>query len=184
MFPLHTVLFPGGLLALRVFEARYLDMVADCLKTRRGFGAVLIREGNEVGTAAVPYEVGTLAKIVDWDARPGGLLEVRVLGAQRLRILSCHVLDNHLSEGCVHLLPPEAPEPLPQNYVPLRELLRSFLERLGPPYTEVPPAYDDAGWVGSRLAELLPIDLRDKQRLLLEQPLERLAILSSWLAEV
>jgi len=76
LFPLHTVLFPGGPLPLRIFEARYLDMVSDCLKRDRGFGVVLIEQGREVGEAASCHEVGTLARIIDWDKRDHGLLEI------------------------------------------------------------------------------------------------------------
>ena len=83
LFPLHTVLFPGGLLPLRIFESRYLDMISDCLRNDRGFGVCLISAGREVGDGAECFDVGTLARIQDWDSTPDGLLGIIARGEQR-----------------------------------------------------------------------------------------------------
>jgi len=87
LFPLGTVMFPGGPLALRIFEARYIDLVRRCMRDSSGFGIVLIREGQEAGGPAVTYDVGTLARIVDFSQQPDGLLGIRAMGERRFRIL-------------------------------------------------------------------------------------------------
>ena len=86
LFPLGTVLFPGGPLPLRIFEPRYLDMVSDCLRNDKAFGVCLIKDGREVGEPAQPFDVGTMAKIVDWDRTDDGLLAITALGTSRFRI--------------------------------------------------------------------------------------------------
>src|SRR6185503_19392245 len=88
LFPLNTVLFPGGVLPLRVFEARYLDMTRDCMKSGTPFGVCLIHEGSEVGAPAVPRSVGCTATITDWDMQQLGVLNLRTRGERRFRILS------------------------------------------------------------------------------------------------
>ena len=104
LFPMNTVLFPGGTLPLKIFEARYLDMVSMCLRSRQQFGVCLISSGKEVGGSAECYEIGTLAKIVDWDRRDDGLLEIVVEGRQRFRLLEQRERPNHLAEGDVQLI--------------------------------------------------------------------------------
>lgn len=91
LFPLSTVLFPGGRLPLQIFEPRYIDLVRDCLRTNQGFGLVGIKEGREAGTAATPWHVGTLARIVDWDQGANGLLNILVEGGERFDILETRV---------------------------------------------------------------------------------------------
>lgn len=166
LFPLNTVLFPGGPLALRVFEARYLDMISRCLKEESGFGVVLIREGSEVGPAPVVHEVGTLVGISYWERRDDGLLGITVRGEQRFRIRACEVGKDQLITAAVELLPPEPVVPLDQEYAPLATLLKEILEQLDHPYVTLPRHLDDTAWVADRLAELLPIPLAQKQDLL------------------
>ena len=182
LFPLHTVLFPGGVLPLRIFEPRYLDMVSDCMKHNSGLGICLIREGKEVGQAAVTYEVGTLARIGYFDRRPDGLLGITVNGESRFRIVASEVMPNQLIRAEVELLAPEASPPLPPEALPLQELLRSILEQLEYPYAKLEPRFDDACWVGARLTELLPFKLEAKQYLLqLDDPMLRLERLRAML---
>jgi Lon protease-like protein len=177
LFPLQTVLLPGGPLALRVFEPRYVDMVARCLRGSNRFGVVAIREGLEVG-AATPYEAGTTAEIVDWQAEPGGLLGIRVLGREGFRLVAARREPDGLYLGRVTLLEPLAPIPLPAEHAFLAELLRQIIPSL-PLYRELPTSFDDAVWVTERLIELLPLPLARKQALLetrdAEQRLARLA---------
>lgn len=175
LFPLNTVLFPGGLLPLRVFEARYLDMVSECLRNDRGFGVCLIREGREtVGVASI-HDVGTLAKIVDWERMPDGILGVLAEGEHKLRVLKSHAEPDHLLVGEVEVIGPEAEAPLPEEFKSLSELLKRILDEIGPPYSSLPDNTAQAGWVGARLTELLPLELVDKQKLLeLDDPLARL----------
>lgn len=183
LFPLHSVLFPGGPLALRVFETRYLDMVSRCLREDSGFGVVLIREGREVGDAPQVYNIGTLGRISFWEQRKDGLLGITVIGEQRFRILETTVQPSLLMTAEVELLPSASARPLPKAHVPLASLLQRILDELEHPYINLERRYDDAEWVGARLVELLPLDLAQKQRLLQEDdPLSRLEKLEALLA--
>lgn len=175
LFPLHTVLFPGGPLPLRLFEPRYLQMVSDCLRHDRCFGVCLISDGREVGEAATPHDTGTTARIVDWHQRHDGLLGISTRGERRFRILSREVQPNQLTVAKVELLPEDAELDVPDKYLALVELLRRLLEQAGHHYADLPRRYGDAAWVGYRLAELLPLSLPSKQYLLeMEDPVARL----------
>ncbi len=179
LFPLNTVLFPDGPLPLRIFEPRYLDMICDCLRTGAGFGVCLIESGSEVGKAARPYEVGTVAKIIDWHQRHDGLLGITAVGEQRFRTLSTRVKPNQLTEATVELLPQEPPTELPAEYIPMADFLRQLVKEVPHLFASVTLKYGDATWVGCRLAELLPIPLTQKQYLLqLSEPVQRLERLS------
>ncbi|WP_237561453.1 LON peptidase substrate-binding domain-containing protein [Frateuria defendens] len=177
LFPLDTVLFPGGRLALRIFERRYLDMVCDCARRGGGFGVCLILEGRESGAPAVPSAVGTVATIVDFHAREDGLLGIVAEGGARFRVRHSRVRDNGLLRGDVALWPPEPARRVPVEFALLQGILERLIETMAPQWKDAPrDAYDDAGWLGFRLAELLPLD-RDEQQWLLEltDPLRRLA---------
>lgn len=177
LFPLQTVLFPDGRLALRVFEPRYLDMVARCLRGENRFGVVAIRQGAEVG-AATTYDTGTSAEIVDWQQESGGLLGIVVTGRARFRVRATRRERDGLYVADVDWPSPVPPQPLPPEHRPLAALLERVLEPL-PLYRGVALALDDAGWVGGRLIELLPLGLAFKQSLLetedAAQRLDRLA---------
>ncbi len=179
LFPLHTVLYPGGPLPLRVFEPRYLDMVSTCLRHNTGLGVCLIRSGNETGPAATTYEIGTLSIITYWHMRHDGLLGVTVRGQQRFRILSEQIQPDQLTVATVTLLPNEPECDVPAEYLPLVDLLRQMIDQIGHHYDGITKRYGDASWVSSRLAELLPIGLEQKQHLLqiddARQRLERLS---------
>lgn len=175
LFPLNTVLFPGGVLPLRVFEPRYMDMVSACMKQQSGFGVCLILSGKEVGEAAVTYEVGSLVRIIDWDQRDDGMLGITAQGQQRFRIFATRARPSQLLMADVDLLEEPAPVPVPARFARAVPLLRDLIDRLGGLPAEQPPHYEDAVWVGSRLAELLPIGLPQRQYLLqLDDPIERL----------
>lgn len=164
LFPLQTVLLPGGLLALRVFEPRYLDMVARCLRGANRFGVVAIRQGLEVG-AATSYEAGTAAEIVDWHQESAGILGLRAVGREEFRLVATRRAPDGLYVGHVAWLEPLASAPLAPEHAPLAALLRRIVESL-PVYRDVPTAFDDATWVAARLIELLPLGLARKQALL------------------
>ncbi len=175
LFPLNSVLFPGGVLPLRVFEPRYMDMVSACMREQSGFGVCLILSGKEVGEAATTYDVGSLARIIDWDQREDGMLGITAQGQQRFRILSSHVRPGQLLCAEVELLEEPAAVPIPARFAHAVPLLRDLIERLGGLHAEQPASYDDACWVSGRLAELLPIGLPQRQYLLqLDDPVERL----------
>lgn len=177
LFPLQTVLFPGGPLPLRIFEPRYVDMISRCLKTGVGFGVLLIRSGEETGPAAT-HDIGTVASIVDWDQLSDGTLGVVVLGGARFVLRSARRQEDGLNLGEVELLEPEPAVPLPSRFADMARLLEGVFEDLGPHYLHVTPDFEDAGWVGCRLAELLPIDIEHKQHCLeLFDPVARLEYL-------
>jgi Lon protease-like protein len=177
LFPLHTVLLPEGRLGLRIFEPRYVDMVARCLRGGNRFGVVAIREGAEVGPATT-YGYGTSAEIVDWQQEPGGLLGVLAVGREPFRLLESRREPDGLYVGSVEWLPEPPRLPLAPVYAPLASVMRGLIEPLAM-YRDAKTAFDDAAWVGGRLIELLPLDLALKQSLLelpdVEPRLERLA---------
>ena len=174
LFPLRTVLYPGGPLPLRIFEQRYLDMISRCLKNDEAFGVVLIRVGNEVGPAEV-YDVGTLATITDWYQGSDGLLGVTATGRERFRILSSERQPDGLLVSEAELLAPEPATALPADYAPLAHILGGVLDDLGRLYENLEKHYDDASWVGFRFAEILPITAEQKQACLeMDDPRERL----------
>ena len=183
MFALHTVLYPGGPLPLRIFEPRYVDMVSDRLRRDAPFIVALIREGSEVGGGATPHSTGTLARIVDWDRQEDGLLGITALGGRRVRVLDTTIRPDGLCVATAHMLPEEPAFNVPEQYLRLAELLRRLLGRLETFYHHLTPRFDDASWVGYRLSELLPIPLARKQHFLeIEDPLSRLRELAGIVA--
>jgi len=166
LFPLNTVLFPGGPLPLRIFEPRYLDMVARCVKNDSAFGVCLIEDGREAGDAAVPHSIGTLARIIDWDKLPDGMLGIVALGGDRFHIESTEVGSNQLIHGAVTLLPEPASSILPSELEILPRVLEEIIAEAGPLYEALEPNYGDSNWIGYRLAEILPLDLPLRQHLL------------------
>ena len=165
LFPLTTVLFPGGPLPLRIFEPRYIDMISRCMKSEEPFGVVLIREGSETG-ASKTHEVGTLATITDWYQGSDGLLGVTARGGQRFQLLSSWQQKDGLNVGSVELIPEEPPLSLPVEYRALQKILENVLDELGRLYESLDRRFDDAVWLSYRFVEILPIDLEQKQRCL------------------
>lgn len=176
LFPLRTVLFPGGFLPLRIFEQRYLKMVRDCAREDSGFGVCLIREGEEAVGPVKTAEVGTHAQIVDWYTLEDGLLGVAAVGTVRFATDMSWQQDDGLFRARVRVLPEPPACPLPAQYGLLADVLGRFMEKVGHQY----PSWSeerlrDAVWVGYRLAEMLPLSGIEKQHLLeLSDPLERL----------
>jgi Lon protease-like protein len=167
LFPLRSVLFPGGELRLRIFEARYLDLVRQCTRSNSGFGICLILDGEEVGRPATPAAFGTLARIVDFHTEPDGLLGLLVRGECRFRVLRTRVRDNGLIAGTVEMRPEPAPEPVPAEHGLLATLVERLIERFGGTHAKADRRlFDDASWVGYRLAEMLPFSSAERQELL------------------
>ena len=183
LFPLKTVLFPGGVLPLKVFEQRYLDMAAACMKDDQPFGVCLIALGEETGAAAETHPVGTLARISHWDMEQLGILQITTNGGQRFRILETRQNKDKLLEAQVELLDDQS-TPLPVQHQRLLPLLRKIINDLGPERIPEPHRLDDAEWVGYRITEILPVQNLAKQKLLeLEDPLSRLEILEKFLVQ-
>ena len=179
LFPLSAVLFPGGPLALRIFEPRDLEMVRDCARHDACFGVCLILEGEEAGAPALPAAVGTLARITDFYSRPDGLLGIGVQGGARFRVLGSRVRSNGLVHGRVRHWPDEPAQPVPPEFGLLATILERLVEQAGGPFHDAPrECFDDASWGGFRLAEFLPLLAAERQQLLeLTDPLERLRAL-------
>lgn len=176
LFPLRTVLFPDGLLPLRIFEQRYLTMVRECASTDTGFGVCLILEGEEAVAPVKPAEVGTLAQIVDWYTLEDGLLGVSAIGTSRFVLQHSQRRDDGLLVGDVTWLPEPSPCRVPEAYSVLSQVLGRFMEKVGDHYPSFTAEnLDDAAWVGYRLAELLPLAALEKQHMLeISDPIERL----------
>jgi Lon protease-like protein len=182
LFPLGTVLFPGGRLALRIFEPRYLALVRDCARSGDPFGVVLIARGAEAGAPAEPHRVGTLATIVDFSTLPDGLLGIQCVGRERFKLLGRRVREDGLALGEIETLA-DPPLKVPAEHGLLSTLLRRASEEVE---DLIPGArhsdFDDAAWVGWRLAEILPIERWERQMLLeTDDPGERLRLIATWL---
>jgi uncharacterized protein len=184
LFPLHTVLFPGGPLPLRIFETRYTDMVSRCMREQSPFGVLLIQEGEEAGNVSTTVSVGCTARIADFNTLPDGLLGISCIGERKFRVERVWRAADGLNMGEVTWLPDEPSLVVPAEYARLTDTLRRALEELEEHYEFVAKKFDDASWVGSRLAELLPIHPNDKQALLeLDDPIRRLEALASAVTE-
>ena len=182
IFPLSTILFPGGVLPLRIFEARYMDMVRECMKSDRPFGICQITRGTETGLPAEHERIGCLARITEWDMEQLGLLNIRVVGAQRFNILERRAGRNALIRAHVALIDEDPVVAVPQDLVCCQELVRRLVAelekdepRLEHRLVASPYRFESASWVGNRLCEFLPIPPKTKQKLMeMDEPLTRL----------
>jgi hypothetical protein len=167
LFPLNTVLFPGCMLDLQIFEARYLDMISRCMKQGQGFGVVCIIDGAEVGEAAGSFSaIGCEALIRDFEQRPNGLLGIRVEGGRRFRVLRAQVLPDQLTLAEIEWLDEQPEQPLEAEHADLAALLGALsahplVASLGMPSA---PAGQEA--LANQLAYLLPLDTEQKLQLL------------------
>jgi len=201
LFPLGTVLYPDGVLPLRIFEVRYLDLIGKCYKSDAPFGVVALTEGSEVrqliatADAASPSsgdafaheafnDVGTLATITSLSRPKAGLIMVQCLGTQRMRITKREKLKYGLWVGDVDLLPPDAPVDIPPDLQVTADALGQIIQSLQAkgmlqaklPFSK-PYRLKECGWVANRWCELLQLPLEPKQRLMaLESPLVRLEL--------
>jgi Lon protease-like protein len=196
LFPLNTVLFPQGVLPLKVFEARYTDMVRDCMKNEAPFGVVLIKSGAEVGATAVSETTGTLAHITQWDMEDLGVLLLRTEGGTRFRIRETRELADRRLEARVELLPSDEQAAVVNNMhlhcaktlkIVINEINAKGQAEQGPAF-ESPFAstlkLDDAGWVANRWCEILPISLKARQKLLeLGDAQSRLSVIYQYLQQ-
>ncbi len=166
IFPLSTVLFPDGLLPLRIFEQRYLEMTKICIRDNAPFGVCLIREGQEVGDPAMPHAVGCTARIVRWDMPHLGLFHLVTEGVNVFRIQEQWSNRSGLVYAHVELEQAAAPMALPAAYASLGQLLETIISKVGAERFPAPVRLDDAAWVAYRLAESLPLDASLRQQML------------------
>ncbi|HSD16025.1 MAG TPA: LON peptidase substrate-binding domain-containing protein [Thermomonas sp.] len=185
LFPLHGVLVPGAALDLRIFERRYLDMVGECGRKGSGFGVCLILAGNEAGAPATPVAFGTEAVIEDFGNTPEGLLSLRVRGRRRFHVVRTRVRDTGLVVADIEYLADAASTPrLRPEHALLADLLRRILLQVDAGFDPDPALFEDAAWVGWRLAEVLPLSMPQRQVLLqLDDPHGRLQTLLDGIAD-
>jgi len=179
LFPLGSLVFPGGPLPLRIFEPRYVNLVKRCMQTDSGFGVVMLFRGNEAGTAeATTAGIGTEVRIIDFDRLPDGLLGITCHGQQRFRILRAWREADGLNMAEVEDLPAPPIITIPADLRFLAEILERVMPELGEDYAALEARYDDAQWVSCRLAEVLAMETFERQALLeLDDPLDRLQML-------
>lgn len=195
LFPLNTVLFPGGVLPLKVFETRYVDMVRQCMKSATPFGVVRIKSGQEVGPAAEPETVGCLANITQWDMQDLGVLLLRTQGGERFRIIETRVLEDQRLEARIEMIPADVAVAVSDMHLSCAKALKLVIDDINikgreeqgntfiSPFAQ-PVQLDNTGWVANRWCEILPIPLKARQRLLeLESAKSRLAIVHQYLQQ-
>jgi len=175
LFPLNSVVLPGGRIPLQLFEPRYLDMLARCLKEDRGFVVVLLREGAENGKVAAFYDIGTYVRIIDFRQLENGLLGITVEGQSKVSVVRSWQQEDGLNVGDVECLIDENVLSIPERYAELPSVLKALFRHPVIRDLDMEVDYEDARDVGWRLTELLPLDKQEKQRLVeLQNPLERL----------
>lgn len=181
LLPLPNLVFPNGVLPLRVFEPRYTTMLANCAGEPECFGITLaIQDPNDMANVQ-PGQIGTTVEVIDFDSLENGILGITCLGVRRFINHSCTQNDNGLWIGQVEYLPKELNEHtlLPEQNRNLGQLLEKFYPRLGEPFTNQPMHFDEVEWVSNRLCELLPLNGTTKEKLLrLDDPAKRLNQLS------
>lgn len=182
LFPLNTVVFPGGRLPLRIFEQRYLNMIKQAIANDTPFGICSIREGSETGSPAVPYDVGTCMRITDWDMPQTGILHIETVALERFVIRSIHAEPDGLLVGTVEDVSVEPAAPIPDDLELPVEILRHIIGEYGDAHFPEPHQLDNAVWVGYRLSEVLPLTLSIQQNLLeMNDSVMRLRILAEFL---
>jgi len=185
IFPLNTVLYPGGLLPLKIFEQRYQEMTKACLRDTTPFGVCRIREGLEVGSPAVPEPIGCTAIIAEWEMPHVGVFLLKSRGQQAFRIVEKSTQRDGLIRAEVELLEDEAGNPAPEALRLCRQVLEQLVNRIGNDYFFAPLDFGNPRWVSYRLAEVLPLGMEDRQALLeARDDGERLARLQAFLNPV
>ncbi len=185
IFPLNTVLYPGGLLPLKIFEQRYQEMTKACLRDATPFGVCRIREGIEVGSPAVPEPIGCTAIIAEWEMPHLGVFLLKSRGQQAFRIIEKSTQRDGLIRAEVELLEDEAGNPAPEALRLCRQVLEQIVNRIGNDYFFAPLDFSNPRWVSYRLAEVLPLGMADRQALLeARDDGERLARLQAFLKRV
>ena len=162
LFPLKTVLLPANTLGLKIFETRYLDMIANCMRENSLFGVVLIHKGEEIGVDTDVYSIGTSATISDWEHRADGLLGVTALGIERFEILSTSTQTDGLTLAQIKILEDSNSPEIPEQYQYMLKLLDHISAQAG----RIRADNQSFCEILYQLIYLLPLDVKLKQRLL------------------
>jgi len=182
IFPLGVVLYPQGLLPLKIFEQRYMEMTKACIRDSSPFGVCLIRAGREVGVPAEPYEFGCTARIKQWDMPQMGIFQLSTQGEQLFRIVEQWTDSLGLLHAQVEVADALPPVIVPTEHLKLVTLLQNAMPKFGLEHFPIPPQLDNAAWVGYRLLEILPLTDPVKQQLLEQpDPLVTLQVISEFL---
>jgi len=183
LFPLNSIVLPGGHIPLQLFERRYLDMLSRCMREDQGFVIVLMREQQpDSSKDAAFYEVGTRVKVVDFSPLDNGLLGITVAGDAKVQIDRHWQQQDGLHMGEVSLLPEEPAVATPFQHEELANVLRALVQHPAVSDLAMDIDYADARHLGWRLTELLPLEAAMKQRLVeLDDPVERLDQLAHWM---
>ena len=173
IFPLRTMLFPDSRLPLRIFEPRYIDMVSKCMKDSLEFGVILSRESNDPKMFET-YNIGTMAKIIDWEQGNDGLLGITAIGTNKFKLLGMNKQEDGLNIGDVEIIEREGDFKPTENFSNLVSLLKAILDDINL-YNDDEKKFESASWVSFRFAEILPLKLEDKQKCLeIDDPIIRL----------
>ena len=173
IFPLRTMLFPDSRLPLRIFEPRYIDMVSKCMKDSLEFGVILSRESNDPKMFET-YNIGTMAKIIDWEQGNDGLLGITTIGTNKFKLLGMNKQEDGLNIGDVEIIEREGDFKPTENFSNLVSLLKAILDDINL-YNDDEKKFESASWVSFRFAEILPLKLEDKQKCLeIDDPIIRL----------
>ena len=173
IFPLRTMLFPDSRLPLRIFEPRYIDMVSKCMKDSLEFGVILSRESNDPKMFET-YNIGTMAKIIDWEQGNDGLLGITTIGTNKFKLLGMNKQEDGLNIGDVEIIQREGHFKPTENFSNLVSLLKAILDDINL-YNDDEKKFESASWVSFRFAEILPLKLEDKQKCLeIDDPIIRL----------
>lgn len=185
LFPLSSTVLPGGIMPLRLFERRYIDMVKECFRNSTGFGICLIKHGGEAGEPSEPYPIGTTVSIIDFDQGADGLLQITARGEEEFKVLTYTTSDTGLIIGEVEILPAKELTPMQPDYEVLAKKLELILSYLETDTRFEEQHLDDADWVCHRLLEVLPLAPEAKYELL-EMPsnTDRLQALSGLQIEI
>ena len=182
LFPLQTVVFPGGLLPLKVFEPRYMEMVTKVISERASFGICAIHEGRETDVSVKHHAVGTQVKVIDWDMPQQGILHIQTQALERIVVRASHKESNGLLVGEVDDVSAEPITAVPPELALSVEILHQIINELGAEKFAQPHDYNNAVWVSYRLSEVLPLKLSIRQNLLeMNDSPARLAILTDFL---
>lgn len=195
LFPLKTVLFPGGILPLKVYETRYIDMVQECMRQNAPFGIVLIKSGQDAEALIEPETVGCLAHVSQWDMPSAGMIRLRALGGERFRILETRTLPDQRLEGRIEIMEADSAIPISSMHVACAQALNIVIDdtdakgkaehgsSFDSPFAR-PIQLDSAAWVANRWCEILPIPLKARQKLLeLNDAGSRLSIVYQYLQQ-